>query len=146
MCKNILDILTERIFEFGPIVTRKLFKFDIQSEGMRPMNQMMVLGTLHEEGSLPVSEICKKNYISKPQMTAIIDKLIKEELVERFHNKEDRRIINISLTDKGKEYASCVKETLRSNMKNKLLCLSNENKIKLLNSIETAINILKSME
>lgn len=146
MCKDILDTLTERIFEFGPIVTRKLFKFDIQSEGMKPMNQIMVLGTLFEEGILSVSEICKKTYISKPQMTAIIDKLIKEKLVERFHDKEDRRIINISLTDKGKEYASSIRETLINNMKNKLLSLSDENKVKLLNSIETAINILKSME
>ncbi|SQC01138.1 MarR family winged helix-turn-helix transcriptional regulator [Clostridium tetanomorphum] len=96
----IVDILIDNI-----MFDRLLLNFNLEL----PKNQSMVLGVLYEEESLPISEIGKKLEISKPQMTVIIDKLIKQDLVERIPDKKDRRVININLTTKGKNiYTKCI--------------------------------------
>ncbi len=41
-------------------------------------------------------------------MTPIIDKLIQENLVERFTDPNDRRIIRVRVTEKGHEF--CLKQ------------------------------------
>lgn len=78
----IVDILIDNI-----MFDRLLLNFNLEL----PKNQSMVLGVLYEEESLPISEIGKKLEISKPQMTVIIDKLIKQDLVERIPDKKRQK-------------------------------------------------------
>ena len=49
-------------------------------------------------------------------MTTLIDSLIDEGLVERHPDQTDRRVINIRITDKGKERLNQV----RSEVKNQI--------------------------
>ena len=67
-----------------------------------------------------MSELGKKLYRSKPNMTAIIDKLIAEKLVIRFPDENDRRIIRIGLTEEGKNFIKAkkceMKEALKLNL------------------------------
>lgn len=60
-----------------------------------------VLFVVNDHKIIQMSEIARLLSFSKPYMTALIDKLIEEELVERVLDKKDRRIINIKLTTKG---------------------------------------------
>ena len=60
-----------------------------------------VMTALEKHGSLSMSEIGKEIYMPKPNVTALIDKLISKKLVERIPDNKDRRIINIKLTKKG---------------------------------------------
>ncbi|MCT8975023.1 MarR family transcriptional regulator [Clostridium sp. CX1] len=146
MAKDTLDTLVENLFELGPILHKKLLKPNkCSNDMMLPVNQMMVLSTLYDEGSLPISEIGKKLYISKPQMTSIIDKLIKEDLVERIHDKEDRRVININITEKGKNYANDILKLLREEMRKRLSALSEENLKSVADSMENVISILRGI-
>lgn len=146
MCKETVDTLAEKLLAIGPIMTKKIIRFDINSNETIPMNQLMVLGTLHQYGSLSISEICKKLFISKPQMTIIVDKLAKSELVCRIYNNKDRRTININLTKKGNEYCENLLETFKENLRHKLITLSKEDLTTLLNSIEITESILKRLE
>lgn len=146
MCKETVDILAEKLLTFVPIMTKKIIKFDMQSNGMIPVNQLIVLGVLDDEGILSISEVCKKVFVSKPQMTIIIDKLVKRGLVYRVHSEEDRRIININLTEKGKEYCRGLLEMFKENLRHRLISLSVEDLAKLLDSIQTTESILKQLE
>lgn len=146
MCKKTVDILAEKLLSIGPIISKKIIRFDIQSNEIVSINQLMVLGALHEHGSLCISEICKKLFISKPQMTIIIDKLVKSDLVYRIYNNTDRRTINIDLTEKGNEYCRNLLETFKKNLSHKLITLSEEDLTTLLNSVEITESILKRIE
>lgn len=66
--------------------------------------QYRVLGLLCREGSLPMSEIARRQYISKPYMTALVDDLEKEGLAERRPHPTDRRVTDIAVTEKGRHY------------------------------------------
>ncbi len=65
--------------------------------------QFGVLETLGHLGPLPISTLCKKQLVSGGNMTVVIDNLEKEGLVKRVHSKDDRRVIVIELTAKGRE-------------------------------------------
>jgi DNA-binding MarR family transcriptional regulator len=53
-------------------------------------------------GSRTMSEIASKLDITMGTLTTAIDKLIKKGYVERSRSEIDRRIVNVSLTNKGK--------------------------------------------
>lgn len=61
-----------------------------------------VLGVLIQHGSLPISDVGRRLYISKPYMTRLVDDLIEERLVERLPDTTDRRIIRIQVTEGGR--------------------------------------------
>jgi DNA-binding MarR family transcriptional regulator len=60
-----------------------------------------VLGVLTQHGPLPISDVGKRLYISKPYMTRLVDDLIADSLVERIPDTADRRIIRIQVTEEG---------------------------------------------
>lgn len=146
MCKNPVDMLAEKLLTFIPIMTKKIIRLDMQANKILPVNQLVVLGILDDEGILSISEICKKVYVSKPQMTIIIDNLVKKGLVYRVYGKEDRRIINIDLTEEGKEYLRSLLEMFKENLSHKLIALSRGDLVKLLNSIEIMESIFRQLE
>lgn len=98
-----LDTIAEDLFSLVPFFYRKLIKSD-HSAGMSPVHpSSRILLMLSHIGGLPTSEIGKRLFISKPGMTALVDKLIEEGKVKRVPDKDDRRIINIEITEKGKK-------------------------------------------
>ncbi|WP_411681414.1 MarR family winged helix-turn-helix transcriptional regulator [Clostridium thailandense] len=146
MCKNPVDVLAENLITFLPVMIKKIIKFDTAPIKMPPLNQLMVLGLLQEEGSSSISELCKKLTISRPQMTIVIDKLVDLDLVYRVHNEGDRRTININVTEKGKKYCLEISEMIKENLKSKLMNLSQDDLSILLRSIDVAKNIFKKLE
>jgi Transcriptional regulators len=87
---------------------------------------MFVMGSLKRNGVMSMSDIGKCLAMPKPHVTVIVDKLIEEGYVERQNDPNDRRIINILLTEKGTEVFHEIKATLAENMKIKLLNLPEE--------------------
>jgi len=146
MCKKSIDVLAEKLLTVGPIIMKKIVKLELPSGEIMPINQLMVLGILHEQGGLSISEISKKLTISKPQMTIIVDKLAKNGLVYRIYNINDRRTININLTRNGNEYCKNLLEVFKENLSRKLIALSDEDLTTLLNSLEITERILKRLE
>lgn len=53
-------------------------------------------------GSKIMSEIAERLQITMGTLTTAIDKLIKKGYVERKRSEKDRRIVNVSLTKRGK--------------------------------------------
>lgn len=67
------------------------------------IGEFMVLRTLVESGPCPMVDLAKEQFISPPALTSIVDNLQEHELVERIRDKDDRRIINIEITNKGEK-------------------------------------------
>ena len=75
---------------------------DIRRYGLTQA-QFGALETLGHVGPLPLGELCKKQLVSGGNMTVVADNLEKEGLLERIHNQEDRRVVLVQLTKKGKK-------------------------------------------
>lgn len=102
-----------RLMEF---YHEKLFKAEKQTCSGIQAAQFRVLFHLTTVPMISMSALGNMLYISKPYLTTLIDSLIKEDLVERHPDPHDRRVINIRLTEKGREKL----ESLRSILKNQI--------------------------
>ena len=63
-------------------------------------NVLRILKGAHPNG-YPRGEIMRRMVESAPDVTRLIDRLIKEDLVERYESKEDRRLSLARITKKG---------------------------------------------
>lgn len=81
--------------------------------------QLLVLQTLLEEGgeSKP-SIVAKKIHLSQATVTSIVDRLARAGLVTRARNEDDRRAIDIALTDAGREKLEEAPEPLQESFLN----------------------------
>ncbi len=92
-----------------------------------------------------MSEIGCKLSMPKPHVTAHIDKLIAEQMVERVNDPKDRRIINIRLTEKGHLDFEAIKQEITEEMRHRVETLSAEKMRNLYESTEIVRNILTEM-
>ena len=70
--------------------------------GLTP-TQFAVLETLYHLGAMPQSDIGSKLLKSGGNITLVLDNLEKQGLVRRERSKADRRVVIVSLSDKGRE-------------------------------------------
>jgi MarR family transcriptional regulator, 2-MHQ and catechol-resistance regulon repressor len=70
--------------------------------GLQSGSQYNILRILRGAGGpLPVLEIASQTITAVPGITGLIDRLEKAGLVERRRCAEDRRVVHVSITDKG---------------------------------------------
>jgi DNA-binding MarR family transcriptional regulator len=98
-----LDRAADDLLTLMPFYHKHIMKTGYGITGLQAA-QYRVLGVLMKAGTLPVSEIGRRLYISKPYMTALIDTLIGGGFVQRQPDLIDRRVINITITEQGKKY------------------------------------------
>ncbi len=94
------------------------------------------LNEIHKKGHPTSTELACALGLSKPSITAIVDKLEKLGYIEKIQSDEDRRSAHIHLTEKGRELAKTHDEAHR-NMAD--IFTENLNK-KDLNTLETILN------
>jgi homoprotocatechuate degradation regulator HpaR len=68
--------------------------------------QWRVLRVLWEQKHLTSAQISILTLLPSPSLVGILDRLEKKELVKRLRSSSDRREINITITDKGRELQS----------------------------------------
>ena len=104
---NVLKHQTKRISELLPKIARNL-RIAPLIEKVKPgltTSQLMVLLILKEteKAFLPIGKLAKKLAVSFPTVSGIVDRLYKGKLVKRKRDSEDRRLVLVQLTNKGKK-------------------------------------------
>ncbi|HEY96872.1 MAG TPA: MarR family transcriptional regulator [Dehalococcoidia bacterium] len=150
MNKKLLNSVAEDLLAIPPLIrrgiNRKVVKaaFDKVGEGIGvPHFEIMMV--LEEAGTQHITEIGEKLLISRPQMTFLIDRLVSLEMVARRTDETDRRLSNISLTDKGKAILKEKDQVLRANFTEKLSRLTDDELQQLAESLKGLKNILSRL-
>lgn len=76
---------------------------DIRQYGLN-RTEFGVLELLYHKGSQPIQQIGSKVLMSSGNITYVVDKLEKKELVRRNASSEDRRLIYAEITEKGNQF------------------------------------------
>ena len=141
-----LEDIIQNFVVIGPLFKKKLVA---RSCGFSPNpfnhSHFQIMTVLNEDGMMPISEVGKKLFISTPNMTKLLNKLIEEEMVERIPDKNDRRIINIDLTEKGHSYLDEKLKKMKNSLKERLSTLSDDKIDKLYDSLENLKDILNEI-
>lgn len=65
--------------------------------------QGMVIGTLSKLGQVKISDLSERLGLSNSTISGIVDRLEKQQFVERIRSEEDRRVVYVKLTSKFSE-------------------------------------------
>ena len=141
-----LEAIVQNFISIIPLFKKKLLhdncKFD---KGNLNHSHFQILEVLKKEGQQPISEVAKKLFISTPNMTKLLNKLIDEGMIERIPGEKDRRIININLTEKGSTYLKSSFLEIQSSLKDKISSLPDEKLDKLNDSLITLKEVLNEI-
>lgn len=65
--------------------------------------QYITMLVLWEDEKITIKELCKKLYLDSGTLTPVIKKLEAMELIVKYRDKSDERVVIVELTDKGRE-------------------------------------------
>jgi len=105
-----------------PLLHKKVFKappVDQMEYHLSPTN-MEVLMRLYEMRTSSVSELSGQLHISRPNMTPLVDKLVQFGLVDRKTSQEDRRVIQLDITEEGDRYCRNICQCFADQLRDKL--------------------------
>lgn len=97
---------------------------------LSPTN-MEVLIRLYELRSSTVSELSGQLHISRPNMTPLVDKLVQFGLVDRKTSQEDRRVIQLDITEEGDRHCRSMCQCFADQLREKLVSLEESDLVEL---------------
>jgi DNA-binding MarR family transcriptional regulator len=102
---ELIEIITKLIGDWE----MQFFK-EYEQEGFtaRQLEYISVIGRL---GNPNLGEIARALHLSKPSVTAIVDKLSSKGYIQKFQSDEDRRSFHVHLSAKGKKLVKMHNET-----------------------------------
>lgn len=119
--------------------------YSLLGEANTPKVYILILLTLRKFGPMPISRIGEWVGIAKPNMTAVIDGLTEKGWIIRNSASTDRRIINIEMTEAGKEYLKGLIDRLYPIMQEQFAKLSDKDVEKMVSSLECLVSIGKKL-
>ncbi len=85
----------------GRLMKRALY-LELSETGVTP-TQWTVLMCLWDKDGLSFTELGKRLSFDHPTITGVVDRMEREKLVRRKRHHLDRRVVNVFLTQKGKD-------------------------------------------
>ena len=144
---RLTDSSTQKFSVLIQLLDRRLLRpfYTHSHYGLSPL-QINVLLLLSGNASPSMSQIATRLDISKPNVTPIIDRLIQDGYVARTANEKDRRIINITATEKGKKLISTIRSDMRKMLQERFSSHSEAEFDAFMGAIDTCIKFLETMD
>lgn len=88
-----------------PLIIREVTKSQrsILTKGLVTIPQIVILDLLLEKSPCRMTELAKSLGFTRSAATAIVDKMIRLKLAKRERSSEDRRVVKVSILDKGEK-------------------------------------------
>ena len=106
------------------------------------MSQLKAMTAFSEDSLLSMGELCKMANIKMPSMTEAIDRFEKEGILDRIRDNEDRRVVKVKMTAKGKKMHKEVLKRRADELTKMFGVLTTEDRTKLVDSLKNVSEIL----
>jgi DNA-binding MarR family transcriptional regulator len=126
------ESVVENLMAIYPLLSKN-FARAIRTKTTFTPGVLFTLAALYHHKRLTMSGIGCHLSVPKPHATALVDKLIKDDLVVRLPDPNDRRVIYIELTKKGTETLKALKSVISEELMSKLELLT-ENQLQILST------------
>lgn len=136
--------IVENLIAIHPLLSKNFTRAIRCKTNLNP-GSLYIIGLLKKHDQMSMSEIGCKMSMPKPHVTAHIDKLIAEKMVERLNDPNDRRIVNIKLTEKGRSDFESIKAEITEEIRHRIETLSEEKQAELYIASETVKDILSEV-
>ena len=133
------------LFQLFPLFHRWAFQpHPAAPEGLTK-TQWLILMALSGKDSFSMSELARMIRSSKEQCTRAVAPLVDHEYVVRFQNHSNRRMVLVSLSDKGRRYIRSIRKKDGEAMLLRLQQLSDEDLTKFNQSLHNLHTILTGL-
>ncbi len=132
-----VDTILKDLIFLLPIFHKKLLRMDMGGVTGQLTRHHFAIAGMIGQGNMTVSEMARVLAMPKPQMTHLIDQLVEMGIVERHPGTEDRRVINLVLTNHGRTLFREVKEKVKEHMKIRLAGLTPQELSEMSHALET---------
>jgi len=105
--------------------------------------QGMLMGALAHYGEMKISDLSEKLNLSNSTVSGILDRLEKQELVERVRCKDDRRVVYIRITPEFKKITEERLKEVEKNIEVKMSKASPEELDRILEGLESLKKLLE---
>ena len=141
-----IDAVAQNMFHVMPLIKKRLLHMDmVQKEHGTPLSHVQVLAMLQDAGTMSVSEISRRLGIAKPNITPLVDRLFEAGYVDRQHDENDRRVVNIVLLPAGEEKLAAIRATIARQIQVQAEDLSVYEFRELSDSLSSVVRILSSL-
>ena len=97
---------------------------------------------LHENGSVPANKLASNLGVTRPRITNILNKLEHKKFIQRDIGKNDRRNIQITLNNRGKNFANEMYKEYMSFHEDILKVIGSDKMEELFSNLSTFHNVL----
>ncbi len=104
--------------------------------------QLWALKILHENAPLKVSELARCMCLHPATVVGILDRLEAKELVTRVRSRQDRRVVELNLTEAGEKVVAHAPEVAQAMLIKGLNTLSDEQRRCVREGMELVVRIL----
>ena len=107
-----IDKFSSRMMELLPDMIRGFtrYEYNYLTRGKITLPQYLALEYLSHKGKSHMSSLACALDVSRPAATGLMDRLIAQKLVKRIDDANDRRVVWIDITPKGKSVIDDVKK------------------------------------
>ncbi|MBR6044244.1 MAG: MarR family transcriptional regulator [Ruminococcus sp.] len=136
----------DAMFELYPRGRKLIYEsFDKLGSELTRTQQMILLALSVQDG-LSMSQLADKISTSNEQATRAVAQLVDKGYVTREQNKQNRRVVNISLTDKAVEHINAAKATVLDDTRSRAKALTDEDMDVLYESVTNLLGIFNKLE
>lgn len=115
--------------------------FNKETVQQSPLN-FMILTTVTSHPEIPMSELAEKIGISKPQLSRSVNNLEKSNMIERIHNKDNRRVVNVYPIQEGYDLMDKEFHNVADKLNDTLSILSKADRTRLDSLMNESLEIL----
>ncbi|MFB3918546.1 MAG: MarR family winged helix-turn-helix transcriptional regulator [Candidatus Velamenicoccus archaeovorus] len=104
MTQESLREFTRQMSQLMPTIMRGILKrhADEVTSGEITISQYLVMEMLRRKGAMKMTQIALEMGITLPAATGLIDRLHGTKILDRLYDQDDRRVVRIHLTPKGR--------------------------------------------
>jgi DNA-binding MarR family transcriptional regulator len=129
-------VAAELVAELSPIIAGERAAFAARCHDRSiSMTHLLLMTLLDTHGALPMSRVAELLGCGLPAATGIVSRMEERGLVERQHDREDRRVVNLRLAEGGATEIRDLQLSRRQRMATALTHLSDVEREQLLASV-----------
>lgn len=139
---NRVEQIVNEISMLMPKMVRRMHRGNIAYSDI-PISQLTIMMAVAEQGITQATKLCKEMKVSAPSITGIVDRLVRTNYIKRIPDKKDRRVINLTLTEKGQKEIKVLRDRMCKRWKLILMELGPEDREVYLSLMKKILVILE---
>lgn len=108
--------------------------------------QLFALLSIYRESGLTIGDLCERMFLACSTISGLIDRLEKIELVTRYRDEEDRRVVRLKLTEKGVNCTESILEQRKEKFEKDLKMIDIDKREELITNLNLLLRIMKHAE